>query len=99
MASTAYIAIRDDSLPGSGTMSAPFNGPTDQLLDTTLASLPSETMIEFGPGVFRTKGFGAVTPGWRLKSGQKVIGSSMHTTVLQLVGATAPAGGDSSKVA
>lgn len=37
-----YIAIRNDSLPGSGTADDPYNGSTDALLDPVLATGISE---------------------------------------------------------
>ena len=60
MPSLVYIAIRDDSLTGSGTLADPFNGSTDGLLDSLLdgAFISSDITLVFGPGVFRTKGFG-----------------------------------------
>lgn len=82
MSSIAYFALRDDNLPGSGSITDPFNGNTDTLLDTKLFLLEPDTVIVYYPGVYRTKGFGnTATFGWAVKSRQRIQGSGMHSTI------------------
>ena len=55
-----------------------------------MRSVSPRTAIHIGPGLFLTRGAGEqlpTPPGWRLKSGQKIIGSGMGATTLKLVGA------------
>src|SRR5580765_2929891 len=88
-----FIAIRIDGAIGSGTVEDPYNGATHTFLDDLLAnrngtrtSITENMTIRFGPGIFQTKGFGNISAlGWQPFSGQRLIGSGIHQTTLQLV--------------
>lgn len=62
------------------------------LFDDVMAGLPADTQVHLGPTTagkpFLTKGYAdEVAGGWQLKSGQKITGSGIVATTLQLVGA------------
>ena len=60
------------------------------LFDEAARVAPEGATIHIGPGVFQTRGSGpglSTPPGWRPRSGQKIIGSGMGATTLKLVGA------------
>lgn len=87
MSAQVFFAIRDPDETGTGTEVDPYNGYSQASLDERLAGLSEYTTIHFGPGVFQTRGLGALATGWRAKSGQRIVGAGMHATVLRLVGA------------
>jgi hypothetical protein len=57
-----------------------------------MRAAPSQAVIRLGPGTFETRGEAAgleipPLPGWRPKSGQRLVGAGMGVTTLKLVGA------------
>ena len=94
MSKEIFVAIRNVS--GTGTRLDPFNASTPSALDAILSDPQYEnTTIHFGPGVFRTTGFGGFGSNAIAQSGQRLIGSGMFATILQLVDATPVAGAPS----
>jgi len=61
-----------------------------ELFDTLMRSLPENTTVHLGPGVFETKGLAYSIRTWQPKSGQKILGSGIDVTTLKLVGAAVP---------
>jgi hypothetical protein len=61
--------------------------------DEVMEALPPYAVVHLGPGVFPTLGYSPVNVpgGWRAKAGQKIRGSGMDITVLQLVHTVVPA--------
>jgi hypothetical protein len=58
------------------------------LFDKILRDLPSNTRVNLSPGVFQTRGYAPQGVGsWQPKAGQKIVGSGMDVTTIQLVGA------------
>lgn len=84
-----WIALRTDGVKGSGTESDPYDGSTAGKFDVLMHSLPANTAVHIGPGVFETRG----SAGWQPKSGQRIVGSGMDVTVLRLVEAGHPESG------
>jgi len=87
-----HIAIRTDSSDGSGSKSDPFNGITAEKFDKVLREkIPIDSVIILGPGIFRTRGGrgnGYVVPqniGWTPKSGWRIRGSGMFSTVMRFI--------------
>lgn len=86
-----WVAVRTDGARGSGTQSDSYNGSTAERFDEIMRNLPNPATVHIGPGVFETRGEAAglaVPPGWRPKSGQRILGSGMGVTTLKIVGAT-----------
>ena len=83
-----WIALRTDSVKGSGTQDDPYDGSTAAKLDTLLNSFAANTTIHFGPGTFQISGFkDLATTSW-VKSGMKIYGSGVDVTTLQMVSAS-----------
>lgn len=90
MKSDVYIALRSDGTGANanGTIDNPYDGSTDELLDNILKDgnkVPANATIHFGPGVFQTKGFGGLHSVTFIKNGQRLVGSGIGITILQLV--------------
>ena len=64
-----------------GTMDNPFDGSTPAKFDSVMEALPPNSTIHILAGTYQTYGVSK----WQLKSGQKILGSGMDATVLQLV--------------
>lgn len=64
-----------------GTLDNPFDGSTAAKFDTVMNSLPPNSTIRILAGTYQTRGVET----WAVKSGQKILGSGMDVTVLQLV--------------
>ena len=87
-----WIAVRSDSAKGSGTENDPHFRSSATDFDTLMASIPANTTIHLGPGVFETRGCANdIAGGWEPKSGQRIVGSGMGITVLKLVEAVSTA--------
>lgn len=67
-----------------GTLDNPFDGSTAKKFDSVMAALPPNSTIHILAGTYQTYGL----EGWQVKSGQKILGSGMDVTVLQLVSGT-----------
>ena len=88
-----YIAIRSDEAFGSGTFDDPWNGSTQTFFDAAMSLVPENSTVFLGPctftssgspdKVFETKGF-PTAGGFRVKSGQRIVGSGMETTIVRL---------------
>lgn len=83
--SDVYIAARNDSLPGSGTLFDPYDGSTQTKFDAVMTALGnnSNIHIHLGPGTFQTN---VKTRTWAVHSGWVIDGSGMYLTTLQMVG-------------
>jgi hypothetical protein len=68
-----------------GTLSAPYDGSTPVKFDTIMSNLPPYTTIHVLAGTYQTYGDSDSNPGWEAKSGQKILGSGIDVTILQLV--------------
>jgi len=56
--------------------------------DEVMQKMPPRSRIFLGPGLFQTRGFAQDDQrGWQPKVGQKIVGSGVGVTTLQLVGA------------
>src|ERR1700744_5519881 len=66
--------------PSGGTLASPLDGSTRANLDQNMNNLPANSAIHIMPGTYPTYG----GDGWRMKSGDKIIGSGIEVTVLQL---------------
>jgi hypothetical protein len=87
-AKEVWFAIRSDVAAGQGTKDDPYNESDQAALDAKLNSLPGDVIIHLGPGIFKTRGGRGtnrqgVIP-WEPKSGQRILGSGMFVTTLQL---------------
>ena len=59
--------------------------------DEAMRNLPEDAVIHLGAGVFETKGYSQNgDSAWQPKAGQKILGSGMAATTLQLVHARVP---------
>lgn len=64
-----------------GTRAEPFDGSSAEKFDEACRQIPPDTIIHLMPGTFQTQGAAS----WHLKSGQKLLGDRVDTTILQLV--------------
>jgi hypothetical protein len=64
-----------------GTLDNPFDGSTESNFDQTMGGLPPNCTIHLLAGTYETYGCCQ----WRLKDGQKLLGSGIDVTVLQLI--------------
>ena len=56
--------------------------------DEIMGAIQHHTAVHIGPGVFETRGMGdGSRPGWRCKSGWRILGAGTALTTLKLVGA------------
>jgi hypothetical protein len=59
--------------------------------DAVMRTLPANSIVDIGPGVFESKGTtAAIAGGWDPKSGQRIQGSGRGVTTLKLVNASWP---------
>jgi hypothetical protein len=77
---------------GAGSRNDPYDGSTHQRFDKIMLKANSfvtpNCTIRFGPGTFQTKGGGGgawPNTGFLPQTGQKLIGSGMYVTTLQLI--------------
>jgi hypothetical protein len=67
---------------GNGTLDFPYDGSTQPNFDTLMGNLPRNITIHLLAGTYQTLG----SPlGWNVKSGQKILGSGIDVTILNLV--------------
>jgi len=93
-----WVAVRSDGLPdpsssvdpimGDGSAANPFDGSTPAKFDHIFRYLVGSGLtIRLGIGVFRTWGGDANSHAgsWVPKSGQRIVGSGVHQTILRLI--------------
>ncbi len=68
-----------------GTLSDPYDGSTQAKFDAVMSNMPPYTTIHLLAGTYQTFGDSDSNPGWKVKSGQKILGSGIDVTILQLV--------------
>ena len=73
-----------------GTLDNPFICAAEPEFDRTMSHLPPDCTVHILPGIYHTLG-GSLHPAYSLKSGQKILGSGMENTIIQLV-TNAPSG-------
>lgn len=66
--------------PSGGTLSNPLDGSTTTNFDRNMNNLPPNSTIHLLAGTYQTLGFF----GWSVKVGQKIHGSGIDNTILQL---------------
>lgn len=71
-----------------GTLDNPLDGSTASNFDANMASLPAYSAIHILAGTYQTWG----TAAYRPKSGQKILGSGIDVTILQLSASAMDAG-------
>jgi hypothetical protein len=81
---------------GNGTLDYPYDGSTQAKFDAVMGNLLPNTTIHLLAGTYMTSGNNSVG-GYQLKSGQKVLGSGIDVTIIQLVPRTVR-GGDGTYV-
>ena len=74
---------------GSGTQMDPYDGSTATKFDTLMsgASVPANSCVHLGPGIFDTAGYydGLSGSGFQAKTGWRIVGSGIDVTTLRLV--------------
>jgi hypothetical protein len=76
---------------GDGTLECPYDGSTEVKFDTVMNSMPPNCTIHLLAGTFQAKGDGGQGYAW-VQTGQKILGSGMDNTIIQLI-PNAPGGG------
>ena len=66
-----------------GTIDNPYDGSSQANFDANMAAFPPNSTIHIMPGVYQTAGDGGSIGGYKLKSGQRVLGSGIDITVLK----------------
>lgn len=84
---TFYITLRKGEIIGDGTKDNPFNGNTAEKFDSALNNIPENSIINIGPGIFKTNGYIWGSKNWRPKEGWQVKGIASKT-VIQLTNNT-----------
>src|SRR4051812_17862894 len=84
---------------------SPVHRPTASSRNTlrfvSMRGITEKTTIHIGPGIFETQGLAEgqnPPPGFRVQSGQRILGAGMGLTTLKLVAAYAPTGGRNAAV-
>lgn len=84
-----WIAKRTDGKAGQGVEIDPYDGSTQEKLDTLFRSFPAYTTINLGPGVFLTNGGNEQNQikafEWAPKTGWRIRGAGIGATTLKLV--------------
>jgi hypothetical protein len=70
---------------GSGTLDCPYDGSTQAKFDAAMYNLPTNTTIHLLAGKYQTVGGDGGGNSQCLKSGQKIMGSGIDNTIVQLV--------------
>jgi hypothetical protein len=86
-----WIAVRTDSVAGSGTSGDPYDGSTPEKFDALFCEIPDNAIIHLGAGTFRTHAF-ASNSGCsyeNLKTGWTLQGAGMYDTTIQACGSVA----------
>jgi hypothetical protein len=69
-----------------GTLADPFDGSTATTFDLAMSNMPPNSVMHILAGTYQTKGWNPCLPwGWRLKTGQKILGSGIDVTIIQEV--------------
>ena len=85
-----WISTKAQTNGGNGTLDYPYDGSTQVKFDAVMNNLLANTTIHLLAGTYQT--FGNSSGGSVLKSGQKVLGSGIDNTIVQLApSAPAPA--------
>jgi len=80
-----YLMGQTPLAPGGTPLAVRLTFPFDELMRE---KVHEDAFIHLGPGVFQTRGFAPNDArGFQARSGWKIVGSGIDTTVLQLVGA------------
>ena len=74
--------------PSGGTLANPLDGSTPSNFNANMSSLPPYSTIHILAGTYEVSGSGANSSEWSVLSGQKIIGSGIDNTILQLVPGT-----------
>ncbi len=82
-----------NTYPNGGTLDSPLDGSTQTKFDQNMASLPASSMIHILPGTYQTFG----DEEWLVKTEQKIVGSGIDVTIIQLA-TNAPEEGDGTYV-
>jgi hypothetical protein len=84
-----YLAVRTDGIAGTGTASNPFDASTAAKYDQLLATYSQNTVFNYAPGTYQTRGYRFRT---RKSAGTNCqhLGAGVDQTVIQLVGAVDP---------
>jgi hypothetical protein len=75
-----WISTNTDS-GNLGTLADPFICNTQPTFDLTMNNFPDNSVIHLLPGTYQTEG----SAGWFVKPGQKILGSGLDVTIIQLV--------------
>ncbi len=87
-----FIARRIDAVGGSGTIDDPYDWSAQAKFDALMGNAPVNATIHLGAGLFQTQGYNAfLNQGWQPKAGQKIRGSGIDVTTLQLINASGSA--------
>ena len=70
-----------------GTLDNPYDGSTQPNFDAVLSNLPPNSTLHILAGTYQTLGNNE-THGYHLKSGQKILGSGIDVTIIQLAPGT-----------
>jgi hypothetical protein len=81
-----WVSTNEDS-DNLGTLDNPYICDTQSKFDDTMNSLPENSTIHILAGTYQTLG----ENNWFIKSGQKILGNGIDTTIIQLV-TNAPSG-------
>jgi hypothetical protein len=82
-----YLAVRTDGIAGTGTASDPFDASTAVKYDQLLATYSQNTIFNYAPGTYQTRGWHYRT---RRSAGTNCqhFGAGVDQTVIKLVGAS-----------
>ena len=82
-----YIApVATGALSGSGTIADPYVVSSAQDFDNLLGGFAPYTTIHLAPGTYTTQGHSdGITTGWAPRRGQRIVGSGIDITIIQLV--------------
>src|SRR5258705_12536908 len=86
-----YLMQRIPVAAHSGTRTV--QKPIAYRFDDRMKEMLPNTTIHIGPGTFETRGIWEgppLTPGWRIKTGQRILGAGMGLTTVKLVGCLVP---------
>jgi len=83
-----WISTAATGINGTGTLDRPFDGSTQSNFDYWLHWLPPNSTLHIMGGTYQTAGRSYLKLGWNVKTGQKILGSGIDVTVLQLIPGT-----------
>ena len=79
-----YWISASTNTAGLGTLDNPFDASTQLKFDTIMSNLPACSTIHLLAGTYQTEGWNT----WQIKSGQKLLGSGINVTIIQLTNAS-----------